>query len=131
MSKTTTNHLTQPRTQSHAAQEARQATPPARNTQSKRVANGVTSRFQQMENKVQQLLAVMDKDTGQLLNYRQLIRNPKYTKEWKISAENEFDQLAQGVGGWVVGEFPDFRAGVECGGVRREEAAVRGAIGGV
>jgi hypothetical protein len=43
-----------------------------------------------MENKVQQALAVMDKDTGQLLNYRQLILNPRYKKEWKISAANKF-----------------------------------------
>ncbi len=45
----------------------------------------------------------MDKDTGQLLNYQQLIRNPKYKKEWKILAANEFGQLAQGVGGRIKG----------------------------
>ena len=56
-----------------------------------------------METEVQQALADMDKDTGQLLNYQQLIRNPKYKKEWKISAANEFGQLAQGVGGCIKG----------------------------
>jgi hypothetical protein len=56
-----------------------------------------------MENEVQRALAVMDKETGQLLNYRQLIRNPKYKKEWRLSAANEFGQLAQGVGGRVKG----------------------------
>ena len=56
-----------------------------------------------MENKVQQALAVMDKNTGQLFNYRQLIRNPRYKKEWKISASNKFGQLAQGVGGRIKG----------------------------
>ena len=45
----------------------------------------------------------MDKDTGQLLNYQQLIRNPRYKKEWNISAANEFGQLAQGMGGRVKG----------------------------
>ena len=54
-----------------------------------------------MENKVQRALAVMEKDTGQLLNYQQLIRNPKYKKEWKISAANKFGQVAQGVGGRI------------------------------
>ena len=48
------------------------------------------SRFQWMENEVQQALAVMDKDTGQFLNYQQLMRNPKYKKEWKILAANKF-----------------------------------------
>ena len=56
-----------------------------------------------MENKVQQVLAVIDKDKVQLLNYQQLIRNPKYKKEWKISAANEFGRLAQGVGGRIKG----------------------------
>ena len=56
-----------------------------------------------MENEVQRALAVIDKDTGQLLNYRQLIRNPEYKKEWNISAANEFGQLAQGVSGRIKG----------------------------
>ena len=56
-----------------------------------------------MEDEVQRALAVMDKETGQLLNYRQLIRNPKYKKEWKISAANKFGQLAQGVGDPIKG----------------------------
>ena len=65
-SKATTSDLKRPCTQSQAAQEARQATPPAGNTRSKK---GASNRFLQMENKVQQALAVMDKETGQLLNY--------------------------------------------------------------
>ena len=36
-----------------------------------------------------------------MLNYRQLQRNPKYKAEWNISAANEFGQLANGVGGRV------------------------------
>jgi len=86
-SKTTTSDLKQPRAQSQAAQEARQATPPAGNTRSKK---GASNRFQRMENEVQQALAVMDKETGQLLNYRQLLRNPKYKKDWNILAANKF-----------------------------------------
>jgi hypothetical protein len=49
--------------------------------QLKQVANSITRWFKQMEYEVQQALAVMDKDTGQLLNYRKIIRNPKYKKE--------------------------------------------------
>lgn len=56
-----------------------------------------------VENEVQQALAVMDKDTGQMLNYRALIRDPKYRKDWLLSAANEFGRLAQGVGNRIKG----------------------------
>ena len=56
-----------------------------------------------MENEVQQALAVMDKETGKLLNYRQLMQHPKYKKAWKMSAANKFGRLAQGVGGQIKG----------------------------
>jgi hypothetical protein len=56
-----------------------------------------------MENEVQQALAVMEKDTGWLLNYQQLIHNPKYKKAWNQSAANEFGCLAQGVGNPIKG----------------------------
>ena len=48
-------------------------------------------------------MAVMDPDTGKLLNYRQLRRDPKYSKEWNKSSANEFGRLANGVGGRVKG----------------------------
>jgi len=51
-----------------------------------------------MKNKVQRALAVMDKETGRLLNYQQLIQNPKYKKNSNILAANKFGQLAQSVG---------------------------------
>ena len=38
-----------------------------------------------------------------MLNYRQLIRNPKYKKQWNVSAANEFGRLANGVGGRIKG----------------------------
>jgi hypothetical protein len=44
---------------------------------------------------------VRDNDTGEYLNYRQLVRDPKHQKMWNTSAANEFGQLAQGVGGRV------------------------------
>jgi hypothetical protein len=35
-------------------------------------------------------MAVMDKDMDKLLNYRQLMNNPKYKTVWSLSAANEF-----------------------------------------
>ena len=56
-----------------------------------------------MENEVQQALVVMERDTGWLLNYRQLICNPKYKKAWNLLAANKFGRLAQGVGNRIKG----------------------------
>jgi len=44
---------------------------------------------------------VQDNETGEYLNYRQLIWNPKHKEIWSKSAANEFGRLAQGVGGRV------------------------------
>ena len=50
-------------------------------------------------------MAVMDQDTGRMLNYRQLRRHPdkEIRKAWTTSAANEFGRLANGVGGRVKG----------------------------
>ena len=48
-------------------------------------------------------MAVMDAETGKLLNYRQLMRDPKYKKQWSVSSANEFGRLANGVGGRIKG----------------------------
>jgi hypothetical protein len=47
--------------------------------------------------------AVLDNETGKMLKYRDLLRHPKYKKEWTISSANEFGRLAQGVGGRIEG----------------------------
>ena len=52
-----------------------------------------------LENEVHEAMAVMDAETGKLLNYKQLMRNPKYKKKWSISSANEFGRLVNGVGG--------------------------------
>ena len=44
---------------------------------------------------------VLDPETGQLLEYRQLLRHPKFKDAWSISAANEFGRLAQGIKGRV------------------------------
>ena len=47
--------------------------------------------------------AVLDGDTGELLEYRHLIKNPKYRKEWGYSFGNEIGRLAQGMPGRTEG----------------------------
>jgi hypothetical protein len=54
-----------------------------------------------MTQDVERAMAVMDKNTGKLLNYRQLLKHPAHKKEWDVSAANEFGRLAQGVGGRI------------------------------
>jgi hypothetical protein len=46
---------------------------------------------------------VLDEDTGKLLEYRQLLRDPKHTEIWTKAGANEFGRLAQGVGGRIDG----------------------------
>jgi hypothetical protein len=43
-----------------------------------------------LEYQVHQALSVMDRDSGKLLNYRQLMKHPKYKKQWSTSSANEF-----------------------------------------
>lgn len=42
-------------------------------------------------------LSVFDPDTGLNLEYRQLIKHPKWAKQWQTSGANEFGRLAQGI----------------------------------
>jgi hypothetical protein len=37
----------------------------------------------------------MDKATGKMLNYRQLLRHPEYSADWQLSSANEFGRLAK------------------------------------
>ena len=46
-------------------------------------------------------MAVMDNDSGKLLNYRQFLRYPRYKKKWGISSANEFGRLAKRGGGRI------------------------------
>ena len=43
--------------------------------------------------------AVIDDETGELLEYRHLIQRPKYKKDWGFSFGNEIGRLAQGMSG--------------------------------
>ena len=92
---------TLPKTGAAIAQNAAMNAPLALRTRSKTIgtAKAAYRQFTRMENEVQQALAVMNKETGKLLNYCQLMRHPKYKTAWITLAANKFGQLAQGVGG--------------------------------
>ncbi len=47
--------------------------------------------------------SVLDQGTGQLLEYHQLLKNPKFKEIWTRSAADEFGRLAQGIGGRIKG----------------------------
>jgi hypothetical protein len=47
--------------------------------------------------------AVLDQETGELLEYRQLLKHPRFKDVWNRSSADEFGRLAQGVGGRVKG----------------------------
>jgi hypothetical protein len=46
-------------------------------------------------------MAVMDANTGKLLNYRQLMRSAKNRQAWSLSSANEFGRLANSIGGRI------------------------------
>ena len=48
-------------------------------------------------------MVVMDANTGNMLNFRQLRHNPKYKIHWDKSTANKFGRLADGVGNQVKG----------------------------
>ena len=66
-------------------------------------ARRLIKRITRLENEVHEAMAVLEKDMGKLLKYRQLLQDPRYKKEWSKSAANEFGCLAQGVGDRVKG----------------------------
>jgi hypothetical protein len=61
----------------------------------------LTRHITRLENEVQHAMAVMDADTGELLNYRQLMRSTKYRQAWSLSLANKFGRLANGIGGRI------------------------------
>jgi hypothetical protein len=55
----------------------------------RRFTQRLTQRLNIVENEVHQSMAVLDAETGKLINYRQLMRHPNYKKDWQISFANE------------------------------------------
>ena len=56
-----------------------------------------------MENEIHKGLAIMDAETGKVLNYRQLMQSQKHKETWSKLSANKFGRLANGVGGCVKG----------------------------
>jgi hypothetical protein len=98
-------------TGSQTADKAKLAASPAANTRARQSnlrqlttpAMNLRKRITGVQNKVHRALVVMDKATGKMLNYRQLLRHPTYNSDWTLSSANEFGWLANGVGGRVTG----------------------------
>ena len=59
--------------------------------------------FRKLEDKIEHAMHVLDKESGKMLNYRQLLHHPQYTEAWSLSSANEFGRLAQGVCGRIKG----------------------------
>ena len=99
-------------TQTRTAIRATLHAPPAANTWSRRqshipvpttTAPITARRLRHIENDVHKALAVLDKTTGKMLNYHQLLNHPAYHADWTLSSANKFGQLANGIGGRVKG----------------------------
>ena len=75
---------------------------PIRNTQTSPPLKHITKWLQGVKNKTNHF-AVIDKQTGQLMNYSQLIRHPAYHSDWTLSSTNEFRRLANRVGCKIKG----------------------------
>jgi hypothetical protein len=82
----------------------------------KSIAAGVRSRRLQSQTTVNESIAkqvarrrqeaanaVLDQDTGQLLEYCRLLKHPRFKDVWNKSATDEFGRLAQGIGGRIKG----------------------------
>ena len=63
----------------------------------------LSKHIEQMGNKVHKALAIMDTETGKVLNYRQLMQSQKHKETWSKSSANKFGRLANGVVGCVKG----------------------------
>ncbi len=61
----------------------------------------LTRKITRLENEVHQAMAIMEADTGKLLNYCQLMQSTKYRDAWSLSSANKFGRLANGVGGHI------------------------------
>lgn len=83
------NHLATRQGKAHLVQEM---------FNNKRKLKKIHKKIARLENEVHQALAVMDKETDKMLNYRNLIQLQKYRELWSRSSANEFRRLANGVG---------------------------------
>ena len=90
-----------PASGTRAAQALRKHAERMAAAKSKPVQRRLTRRVARLENEVQRALAVMGKQSGRMLNYRQLMQQRDYKHTWSISSANEFGRLANGIGGRI------------------------------
>ena len=96
-------------TQSKTTERTMFASPPADNMHVKHASQipkptlQLSTCIAQVQRDAHCALAVMDKTTGKLLNYCQLLHHPEYHADWTKSLVNEFGHLANGVGGCIKG----------------------------
>ena len=76
---------------------------PQANDDHSSVAERVAARRRNKEPPTDVVLSVLDQETGELLEYRALLKHPRFKKEWNRSAADEFGRLAQGIEGRVKG----------------------------
>ena len=88
--------------QTRAAPQA-QATPPVQDDNLSIAERVAARRRSQQPPDVEVVHAVLDQETGQLLEYRQLLKHPRFKEVWNRSSADEFGRLAQGVGGRIKG----------------------------
>jgi hypothetical protein len=76
------------------AELAKLNAPPAANTRSRHQsripaptakAPSLVKRLRRVKNEVHKTLAVLDKATGKMMNYRQLLNHPAYHADWTLS----------------------------------------------
>ena len=96
-------YVTQPEDSIAARMKARKAasTTKVAAANDESIAERVLRRRREIANSIEKAFPVLDPETGQLLEYRQLLRHPKFKDAWNISAANEFGRLAQGIKGRV------------------------------
>ena len=74
-------------------------TPQAKPPHSESIADRVARRRREKE----AVHSVLDQETGQLLEYRALLKHPRFKDVWNRSAADEFGRLAQGIGDRIKG----------------------------
>eukprot|EP00804_Cyclotella_cryptica_P002310 CCRYP_004049-RA/>CCRYP_004049-RA protein AED:0.34 eAED:0.37 QI:0/-1/0/1/-1/1/1/0/498 len=63
----------------------------------------IAERVAQRRRAREALHSVLDQETGNLLEYHQLLKHPRFKDVWNRSAADEFGCLAQGIGGRIKG----------------------------
>jgi hypothetical protein len=66
-------------------------------------SESIADRVARQKREKEAVHSVLDQETGQLLEYRTLLKHPRFKEVWNRSAADEFGRLAQGIGGRIKG----------------------------